>query len=99
MYASEMFDDKEMQAWEIKPSADKTWDAAKTHFVTICKKKEKFHAKREAHSGGFESASSFLTVAAALPTIHHMFHSMSTLPYQLWTTTHSLSTPTAWKGD
>eukprot|EP00804_Cyclotella_cryptica_P026885 CCRYP_017594-RA/>CCRYP_017594-RA protein AED:0.78 eAED:0.43 QI:0/0/0/1/0/0/2/0/226 len=59
MYASEMFDDKEMQAWEIKPSAGKTWDAAKTHFVTIYKSKEKFNAEREARSGGFESASSF----------------------------------------
>eukprot|EP00804_Cyclotella_cryptica_P012520 CCRYP_017704-RB/>CCRYP_017704-RB protein AED:0.24 eAED:0.24 QI:0/0/0/1/0.5/0.33/3/0/909 len=57
MYASEMFDDKEMQAWEIKPSADKTWVAAKTHFVAIYKSKEKFNAEREARSGGFESAS------------------------------------------
>jgi hypothetical protein len=60
MYASEMFDDKEMQAWEIKPAADKTWDAAKAHFVAIYKSKEKFNAEREARSGGFESASSFL---------------------------------------
>ena len=59
MYASEMFDDKEMQAWEIKPSADKTWDAAKTHFVTIYKSKEKFNAEREARLRVFESASSF----------------------------------------
>ena len=59
MYASEMFDDKEMQAWEVKPSAEKTWDAAKTHFVTIYKSKEKFNAERAARSGGFESASSF----------------------------------------
>jgi hypothetical protein len=59
MYASEMFDDKEMQAWEIKPSADKTWDATKAHFVAIYKSKEKFNAEREARSGGFESASSF----------------------------------------
>ena len=59
MYASEMFDDKEMQAWEIKPSANKTWDAAKTHFVTLYKSKEKFNAEREARTGGFESANSF----------------------------------------
>eukprot|EP00804_Cyclotella_cryptica_P025462 CCRYP_017206-RA/>CCRYP_017206-RA protein AED:0.39 eAED:0.39 QI:0/0/0/1/0/0/2/0/405 len=58
MYASEMFDDKEMQAWEIKPSVDKTWDAAKTHFVAIYKSKEKFNAEREARLGG-SSASSF----------------------------------------
>eukprot|EP00804_Cyclotella_cryptica_P021921 CCRYP_000872-RA/>CCRYP_000872-RA protein AED:0.59 eAED:0.39 QI:0/0/0/1/1/1/2/0/327 len=59
MYASEMFDDKEIQAWEIKLSADKTWDAAKAHFVAIYKCKEKFNAEREVRSGGFESASSF----------------------------------------
>ena len=59
MYASEMFDDKEMQAWEIKPSSDKTWETAKTHFVTIYKSKEKFNAERAARSGGYESASSF----------------------------------------
>eukprot|EP00804_Cyclotella_cryptica_P027645 CCRYP_010270-RA/>CCRYP_010270-RA protein AED:0.82 eAED:0.45 QI:0/-1/0/1/-1/1/1/0/158 len=45
-----MFDDKEMQAWELKPSADKTWDSTKTHFVTLYKSKEKFNAKREASS-------------------------------------------------
>ena len=59
MYVSKMFDDKEMQAWEIKLSTDKTWDAAKTHFVTIYKSKEKFNAKREAWTGRFESANSF----------------------------------------
>ncbi len=59
IYTSEMFNDKEMQAWEIKPSTNKTWDAAKTHFVTLYKSKEKFNAKREARTGRFESASSF----------------------------------------
>ena len=59
MYASKMFDDKKMQAWEVKLSAEKTWDAAKTHFVTIYKSKEKFNAERAASSGGFKSASSF----------------------------------------
>ncbi len=51
MYLSDMFDDKEMQAWEIKPSADKTWEATKTHFVSLYKSKEKFNAKREARTG------------------------------------------------
>ena len=78
MYASEMFDDKEMQAWEIKPSADKTWDAAKTHFVAIYKSKEKFNAEREARSGGYESASSFFDTGSrasnnppVAPADHH----------------------------
>jgi hypothetical protein len=43
MYASDLFDDKEMHAWELKPFADKTWHSAKTHFVSIYKSKEKFN--------------------------------------------------------
>jgi hypothetical protein len=56
MYASEMFDDKEMQAWEIKPPDDKTWDSAKTHFVAIYKSKEKFKEECFARTSGYESA-------------------------------------------
>jgi hypothetical protein len=48
MYSLDMFDNKEMQAWELKPSINKTWDSAKTHFVTLYKSKEKFNAEREA---------------------------------------------------
>ena len=51
-----MFDDKEMQAWEIPPPTDKTWDAAKAHLVAIYKSKEKFNAKRFACTSGYESA-------------------------------------------
>jgi hypothetical protein len=58
MYASEMFDDKEMRAWENKPDADKTWPAAKTYFVELYKSKRKFNEEREARKGGFESANS-----------------------------------------
>jgi hypothetical protein len=46
MNSSDMFNDKEMQAWEVKPTEDKTWDAAKTHFVMLYKSKEKFNAER-----------------------------------------------------
>ena len=46
MYSSNMFNDKEMQAWEIKPSTNKTWKAAKTHVISLYKSKEKFNAKR-----------------------------------------------------
>jgi hypothetical protein len=60
MYASDMFDDKEMQAWELKPSIDKTWDSAKTHFVTLYKSKEKFNAERKACTGNYESAHNFV---------------------------------------
>ena len=58
MYASKMFDDKEMQVWESKTEMEKTWGAAKTHFVALYKSKEKFNAEREACTGGFESANS-----------------------------------------
>eukprot|EP00804_Cyclotella_cryptica_P004232 CCRYP_014565-RA/>CCRYP_014565-RA protein AED:0.39 eAED:0.39 QI:0/0/0/1/0/0/3/0/607 len=59
MYSSDMFDNKEMQAWELKPSTDKTWDSAKSHFVTLYKGKEKFNAEREARTSGYESANAF----------------------------------------
>jgi hypothetical protein len=36
-----MFDDKEMQAWEVKPTKGKTWDAAKEHLIMLYKSKEK----------------------------------------------------------
>jgi hypothetical protein len=58
MYASEMFDDKEMRAWENKPEANKTWDNAKLHFVELYKSKRKYSEEREARKGGFESANS-----------------------------------------
>jgi hypothetical protein len=55
-----MFDDKEMQAWELKPSINKTWDSAKTHFVTLYKSKQKFNAKCEACTSGYKSAHTFI---------------------------------------
>jgi flagellar hook-associated protein FlgK len=58
MYASEMFDDKEMRIWENKPDAEKTWPTAKTYFVELYKSKRKFNEEREARKGGFESANS-----------------------------------------
>jgi len=45
MYASEMFDNNEMQAWEIKPPDEKTWDSAKTHFVAMAQMIAKFVLK------------------------------------------------------
>ena len=52
MYDSDMFNEKEMQAWEIKPSNNKMWDNAKDHFVLLYKSKEKFNAEREARTEG-----------------------------------------------
>jgi hypothetical protein len=61
MYSADMFDDKEMQAWEVKPSEDKTWEAAKTHFVTLYKSKEKFNAERLTRTEGYASAHSIVS--------------------------------------
>ena len=58
MYASERFDQKEMQAWEEKPSADKTWANVKAYFVPIYKSHERFNNERNARAGGYESANS-----------------------------------------
>ena len=69
MYASDMFDEKEMQAWEIKPSNDKTWDNAKNHFVLLYKSKEKFNAEREARTGGYESTNSLYLTGTMNPNI------------------------------
>eukprot|EP00804_Cyclotella_cryptica_P025717 CCRYP_002918-RA/>CCRYP_002918-RA protein AED:0.61 eAED:0.36 QI:0/-1/0/1/-1/1/1/0/420 len=60
----DMFDDKEMQAWALKPSADKTWDSAKTHFVTLYKSKEKFNAERTARTSGYDSANTFINTGS-----------------------------------
>jgi hypothetical protein len=54
-----MFDDKE--AWEVKPTEDKTWDAAKAHFVTLYKSKEKFNGEHLTCTEGYESAHSIVS--------------------------------------
>ena len=61
MYTSDIFDDKEMQAWEIKPAEEKTWEAAKNHFVTLYKSKEKFNAERLTRTDGYASAHSIVS--------------------------------------
>ena len=50
-----------MQAWEVMPTEDKTWDAAKTHFVMLYKSKEKFNAERLTRTEGYERAHSIVT--------------------------------------
>ena len=47
MWASEMFDVKEMRTWENKPAAEKTWANAKTYFVALYKSKKKHEEERE----------------------------------------------------
>ena len=68
MWASEMFDDKEMRAWENLPTADKTWANAKTYFVTHYKSKKKYDEERETRAGGFESANSISQRSRATTT-------------------------------
>eukprot|EP00804_Cyclotella_cryptica_P022417 CCRYP_021145-RA/>CCRYP_021145-RA protein AED:0.48 eAED:0.36 QI:0/0/0/0.66/1/1/6/0/1537 len=61
MYTSDIFDDKEMQAWEVKPTEEKTWDAAKNHFVMIYKSKEKFNAEHLTRTDGYASTHSIFS--------------------------------------
>ena len=58
MYSSEMFDEKEMNAWENKPTADKDWANTKTYFEDLYRSKRKYMEEREARASGFESANS-----------------------------------------
>ncbi|KAL3782303.1 hypothetical protein HJC23_001911 [Cyclotella cryptica] len=57
MYSSNMFNDKEMKAWELKPSADKTLYSAKSHFVTVYKSKEKCTGRYESAHSSFSARS------------------------------------------
>ena len=84
-----MFDDKEMQAWELKPSINKTWDTTKTHFVTLYKSKEKFNAEREARTGNYK-----VPTPSSAPTASAPPHSEPSHPL---TINQSLSTPTVSK--
>ena len=52
MYSYDMFDNQEMQTWEIKPFTKKTWEAAKTHFISLYKRKENFNPEHEACTSG-----------------------------------------------
>eukprot|EP00804_Cyclotella_cryptica_P012948 CCRYP_002296-RA/>CCRYP_002296-RA protein AED:0.87 eAED:0.41 QI:0/0/0/0.25/1/1/4/0/505 len=61
MYTSDIFNDKEMQAWEITPTAEQTWEAAKTHFVMLYKSKEKFNAERLTRTDGYASTHSIVS--------------------------------------
>eukprot|EP00804_Cyclotella_cryptica_P013069 CCRYP_002366-RA/>CCRYP_002366-RA protein AED:0.66 eAED:0.66 QI:0/0/0/0.5/1/1/2/0/452 len=63
MYASDMFDDKEMQAWEVL--TEQTWENTKTHFFTLYKSKEKFNAERESRTGGYDSANSAVSMSTS----------------------------------
>ena len=56
MYATEMFDDREMRGWENKTPANQTWREAKSYFVKIYKIKEKSNEKCATRTGGYESA-------------------------------------------
>ena len=48
MYACEVFEDREMQAWENKAEADKTWANAKAYFVPLWKMKSRHATAKEA---------------------------------------------------
>eukprot|EP00804_Cyclotella_cryptica_P019037 CCRYP_014450-RA/>CCRYP_014450-RA protein AED:0.68 eAED:0.41 QI:0/0/0/0.33/1/1/3/0/374 len=63
MPPNDMFDDKEMQAWEVLDK--QTWDKVKSHFFTLYKSKEKFNAEREARMGRYDCAKSVATSTKA----------------------------------
>ena len=58
MYASEMFDDREMRGWENKTTANQTWGEAKSYFVKLYKSKEKFNEERATRNREYESVNS-----------------------------------------
>jgi hypothetical protein len=58
MYSSEMFDEKEMNAWENKPTTHKDWKDAKAYFKELYRGKRKYMEEHKACTGGFESANS-----------------------------------------
>ena len=58
MYACEVFEDREMQEWENRLEADKTWANAKTYFVPLWKMKSRHANAKESRRGGFESGNS-----------------------------------------
>eukprot|EP00804_Cyclotella_cryptica_P004374 CCRYP_006791-RA/>CCRYP_006791-RA protein AED:0.57 eAED:0.53 QI:0/0/0/1/1/1/2/0/356 len=97
MYASEMFDDKEMQAWEIKPSADKAWARRRHTSLQSTRARKSLTPSVKLDREGSKAPAVSSTLAAAHPTIHHIFLPPSTPPYHLPTTTHSSSIPTAWR--
>ena len=58
MYLSKMFDEREMNEWENKVTADKTWTGTKTYFQGLYRSKKKYIEEREARTAGFDSANS-----------------------------------------
>ena len=55
MYASELFDETELQTWENKLPANKTWANVKGYFVPLYKSKAHFKDERATRQGGYES--------------------------------------------
>lgn len=98
MCASRMFDDKKMHAWEIKPPAGKTWDAANTHFFAIYKSKKSLTPIARDTPVAMKVLAAFLAVVAH-PTIYHesypTFLQQSTTACQLQNNAQLSSTPTA----
>jgi hypothetical protein len=77
IYASEMFNDKEMQAWEV--SGNQSLASAKNHLITLYESKKKFIAEHKACTGG----SDMLTALPATTTVAHTTVLISLL-FFLW---------------
>jgi hypothetical protein len=55
MYASKLFEENELQTWENKATANKSWANIKAYFVPLYKSKAHFKDERSTRQGGYKS--------------------------------------------
>ena len=68
MWDCDFFDDKEMNKWEDKATADKTWANAKLYFVPLYKRKTRItteRVQREERRGNLDSANSITSTRSS----------------------------------
>ena len=58
MYASDVFEEKEMVVWENRLAINMDWEQAKNYFGALYKQRRSFNADMKAHRAGYESANS-----------------------------------------
>ncbi len=71
MWDSDFFDDKEMNKWEDKATADKTWANAKLYFVPLYKRKTRItneRMQRDERRGNLDSANSITSARTEVTT-------------------------------
>ena len=80
MYAIELFDDKDMQVWEDKTNANKTWANAKTYFEKEWKTKSNWTKERKTRRSGYESANSVANQSHSDISTAHSYHTANEKP-------------------